>query len=128
IMLAIDMASQGKREQKLIKDVLDNKLMYAEAIRDMLIDKSYRPLKPVEMLLRDTRQRKDRIIYKPHFFPDQIIHWALMMAIQSIIYRGMYQYSVGSIPKRGMRKGQVAIQKWITQKDTKYCLKMDVTK
>lgn len=128
IMKAIDMASQGKREQKLIKDVLDNKLMYAEAIRDMLIDKSYRPLKPVEMLLRDTRQRKDRIIYKPHFFPDQIIHWALMMAIQSIIYRGMYQYSVGSIPKRGMRKGQVAIQKWITQKDTKYCLKMDVTK
>src|SRR5699024_5110601 len=115
-MLAIDMASQGKREKSIVKDVLDNKLMYAEAIRYMLINKTYRPLKPVEKLLRDTRQKKDRIIYKPHLLHDQIVHWALMMPLQEVIYRGMYQYSVGSIPKRGMKKGQVAIQKWITQK------------
>jgi hypothetical protein len=44
--------------------------------------------------------------------------------------RGMYQYSCGSVPGRGTSYGQKTIRKWLDndRKNTKYCLKMDISK
>ena len=42
----------------------------------------------------------------------------------------MYEYNCGSVPKRGTKLGQQAVEKWLRKdyKGTKYCLKMDITK
>lgn len=73
---------------------------------------------------------KERIIYKPRYYPDQIIHWCLMQQIEEIIKRGMYCYCCASIPGRGIHYALKAVKKWLREdrKHTKYCVKMDIVK
>lgn len=64
------------------------------------------------------------------FFPDQIVHWALILQLEPIMMKGMYQYNCGSVPGRGTSYGQKSLRKWLDKdpKNTKHCLKMDVRK
>lgn len=130
IKLAIWNASEGKRSQKRIKVILNNKDHYAKKVQKMLADKSYKPTIPVIKEIQDNSSGKIRKIYKPNFFPDQIIHWALMLQLQPIIMKGMYEYNCGSVPGRGTSLGQKAVRRWLDGdlKNTKWCLKMDIKK
>lgn len=127
---AISNASAGKRHQKRVKKVLNNTDFYANKIQKKLINKTYKPSKPIIKVIKDVSSGKIRKIYKPNFYPDQIVHWALMQQLQPIIMKGMYEYSCGSVPNRGTTYGQKAIRKWLDKdrKNTKWCLKMDVKK
>lgn len=128
IVQAIWSASEGKRHQRRVKEILNNKDFYARKIKEMLMDKTYVPSDPEIRKIQDNSSGKTRIIHKPHFFPDQIIHWALILQIQPILMRGMYEYSCGSVPGRGTNYGQKAVRKWIDRdkRNTKWCLKMDI--
>lgn len=130
IKRAILEASRGKRTQRRVAKVLNNIDKYALKIQGLLKSKSFKPSDPIIKTIQDNSSGKVRTIYKPNFYPDQIVHWALMLQIEPIIMRGMYQYSCGSIPKRGASYGQKAVRKWLDTdvKNTKYCLKMDVAK
>lgn len=127
---AIEMAAKGKRRQKRVREILDHKNEYAIEIHKMLRDKTYVPSPYIIKHIFDGSAMKSREIYKPRFFPDQIIHWALMLQIQPLIMNSMYAYNCGSVPGRGASHGQKAIRKWLDtdKKNTKYCLKMDVKK
>lgn len=96
----------------------------------MLLECRYEPSPYVVKVIMDGANKKERTICKPNYYPDQIIHWALMLQIQPIIMRGMYPYSCGSIPRRGTGYGQKAIRRWLDtdKKGTKYCLKLDIKK
>ena len=130
IKTAILKASQGKREQRRVAKVLSNIDEYAHEIQDRLKSKRFKPSEPIVKIIQDNSSGKVRTIYKPNFYPDQIIHWSLMLQIEPILMKGMYQYSCGSIPKRGATYGQKAVRKWLDTdyRSTKYCLKMDVRK
>jgi retron-type reverse transcriptase len=127
IKAAIRNASKGKRNHRAVKRVLGDIDQHAEAVSRMLKDKTYRPAPYVRANIMDGSARKRRTICKPKFYPDQVIHWALMLQLQPILQRGMYYYSCGSIPGKGTSFGQKAVRKWMGDgKNTKYCLKMDV--
>lgn len=130
IRYAIWKASEKKRDQRRVKVILENDLYYAKQIQKMLINKTYVPSEPKIKTIQDASSGKIRTIYKPNFFPDQIIHWALMLQVEPIMMRGMYQYSCGSVPKRGTSYGQKTLRKWLDTdyKNSKYCLKMDIEK
>ena len=130
IKLAIMKSSLGKREQRRVKNVLDNIDFYAIKIQKMLVEKTYIASPYQIRKIQDGANKKTRTIYKPRYYPDQIIHWALMLQIEPILMKGMYQYSCGSVPKRGTSYGQDTIRKWLDndRKNTKYCLKMDIKK
>lgn len=123
-------SSLGKRKQKRVKEVLDNIGIYAKKIQYMLVNKRYTPSPYIEKIIEDGATKKIRTICKPRYYPDQIIHWALMLQLQPIIMKGMYEYSCGSVPGRGTGHGQTTLRKWLNadHKNTKYCLKMDVHK
>lgn len=123
-------ASLGKRKQIRVKKILENADYYALKIQQMLINKTYKPSKPDVKAIQDGANKKERVIYKPKFYPDQIVHWALMLQLEPVIMRGMYAYSCGSVPKRGTSLGQKMVRKWLDddKKNTKYCLKMDIAK
>lgn len=123
-------ASQGKRQKKYVKRVLNNPDRYARAIQRMLLAKRYIPSPYSIKTVLDGPTRKERTIFKPRFFPDQIIHWALMLQLQPVIMRGMYEYTCGSVPGRGTGYGQKALRHWLDKdcRCTKYCLKMDISK
>ena len=127
---AIYNASKGKREQRRVKSVLNNIDYYTVKLQRMLINKTYKPSKPIIKEIQDVSSGKIRRIHKPRFYPDQVVHWSLMLQLQPIIQKGMYEYNCGSVPGRGTSSGQKAIRKWMDNdyKNTKWCLKMDVRK
>ena len=130
IKTAILESSKGKRGQRRVGEIIDNLDVHAMRIRAMLLAKGYVPSPYVEKTIQDGAAQKTRTISKPKYYPDQIIHWALMLQLHPIIMRGMYEYSCGSVPGRGTSYGQKHLRKWLDAdyKGTKYCLKMDISK
>jgi len=130
IRTAMAKASEGKRNHKYVKRVLNNSDYYAESVRTMLIDGTYNPSPYSVKKIFDGSSGKERNIYKPNFYPDQIIHWALILQIQPVMMKSMYQYNCGSVPGRGTGYGQKVLRRWLDtdKRNTKYCLKMDISK
>lgn len=130
IRKAIINASKGKKDRNGVVKILDNINFYVDEIYNMLINKTYTPSPYIKMLIHDGVRKKERIIYKPKFYPDQIIHWTLMQQIQPLIMKGMYEYCCASVPNRGIHYGGKYIKKILVndRKNTKYALKLDVKK
>lgn len=130
IKTAIVKSSLGKREQRRVRVVLEDIDSHAYQIQEMLLSKSYRHSAYTHKTIQDQSNNKVREIHKPCYFPDQIIHWSLMLVLEPIVMKGMYQYNCGSIPNRGTSFGQRTVRKWMknNRKHTKYCLKMDIKK
>lgn len=130
IKQAIINASKKKRSRKSVQRILENVDFYALEIQNILKDKSYIPSPYVEETIKDGASGKERIIFKPRFYPDQCIHWAIMQIIEPHIAKGMYEYSCGSVPKRGIHYAQKRVKRWIERdrKHTKYILQIDITK
>ncbi|HMN12030.1 MAG TPA: RNA-directed DNA polymerase [Bellilinea sp.] len=130
IRLAIQKASQGKRQKKYVRRILSDPERYARVVQRMLQSKSYVPSPYRIKTVLDGPARKERTIFKPRFYPDQVIHWALMLQLQTVIMRGMYGYTCGSVPGRGTGYGQKALRRWLDSdyRGTKYCLKLDISK
>lgn len=127
---AIMRASKGKRRRRDVQKVLANKDKYAKYLHEILSEERFIPTDYDRETVEDGSQHKRREIFKPRFFPDQVVHWCIYLAIKEWIYKGMYVFSCGSVPGRGVHYGKKYIKKWITEdrKNTKYYLKMDVRK
>lgn len=130
VKTAIEKASLGKRNQRRVRCVLENIDLYSEKVSELLKTQSYYPSPYIVKTIKDGSSGKERTIYKPKFYPDQIIHWALILQIEKIIMKGMYYHNCGSIPRRGIHRGKKYIEKWIRDdtRYTKYCLKTDISK
>lgn len=97
IKKAILNASKGKKDRKSVKEVCDNIEYYTLDIQKMLQNKTFTPSPYIEMKIHDGTRKKERIIYKPRFYPDQCVHWALMQQIEPLLMRGMYEFCCASI-------------------------------
>ena len=130
IRKAIIYASKRKKNRGNVKRVIDNIDNCANYIENLLITKTYKPSPYQKVTIMDGVRKKERIIFKPRFFPDQCIHWALMLQLEPILSRGMYDYCCASIKNRGILYGARYLKKKLVQdrKNTKYCLKLDVKK
>ncbi len=130
IKKAILKSSLGKRRQKRVAEILERIDYYAIEIQHLLKNRKYVPSPYIIKTIQDGANKKTRTIHKPRYYPDQIIHWALMLQIEPILMRGMYEFSCGSVPGRGTAYGQKTLRKWLDndRKNTKYCLKLDISK
>ena len=105
IELAIHNASKGKTKRKKVQKIIDDSSFYANQIKEMLENKTYKPSPYIEMKIFDGARKKERIIYKPEFYPDQVIHWALMQQIEVYLRKGLYHWCCASIKGRGLHHG-----------------------
>lgn len=130
LKLAIMCSSLGKRDQKRVSIVLGDMDTHVKILQKIIGEQIYEPAPYIIKTIQDKSNAKIREIYKPKYFPDQVIHWALMLKIEPLIMRGMYKYSCGSIPNRGTSFGQKTVRKWLDndRRNTKYCLKIDIEK
>lgn len=71
---------------------------------------------------------KIRQITVPKFYPDQIVHWLIITALNPVITRGMYRYCCGSIPNRGGIDAKAYVETAIRDVKMRYCAKLDVSK
>ena len=128
IKRAIWLASNKKRRLSHVKRILNNQDYYVNKIYDILVNEKFVPGPYKSDTIIDGSSRKIRQIYKPKFFPDQIIHWCIMQQIEPIFRRGMYNHNFASVKYRGIHKAKNYIQRVLTNADVQYCLKLDIKK
>lgn len=128
VRTAIMNASKGKRKRHDVKRVINNMDTHVQAVIDMLTSESYSPAPYTISERYDHRSKKMRLIQRPKFFPDQVIHWLVVMVLEETFLRGMYYWNCGSVKGRGALHGQRAVRRWLKtdKKNTKYALKLDL--
>lgn len=130
IKAAIYKAARGKKHRRAVRRILDNADTAALRIKELLESGNYKPSPTTKFLIRSGTHKKEREIQRPAFFPDQIIHWALMLQIEKYIVKNAYNFSCGSMPGKGVHYAKRYICRWLRtdRKNTKYCLKLDIKK
>lgn len=118
----ITIASRGKRKRREVRKVLENIDEYAEAILDMLKNKTYYLLPTHNRTI--TENGKERKLTISPFFPNRILDYIIVETMKPIIRRGMYEYCIGNVDGRGAMYGQKYIEKKI--KNYKYFVKLDI--
>lgn len=128
IKAAIMNASKRKRDRKDVKEVLQDIDIHTKKIQKILLSGTYEAHIDTPCVINEGTHNKVRRIRKPHFKYDQIIHHCIIQVLQPIFSKPMYEYSCGSIPKRGAHYGKKRIEKWLRNdvKNTKYVFKMDI--
>lgn len=71
---------------------------------------------------------KSREIYKLPYYPDRIIHHAIMQILEPIWIKTLISDTFQSIKGRGIHKAKSRIEPVIRSCKYKYCLKMDIKK
>ena len=130
IRKAILNAAKRKRNRKNVRYILKNIVNITDEIYELLKNETFEPSPYEKVKIMDGVRKKERIIYKPAFYPDQIVHWALMLQLEDVLMKGMYYYNCASIKGRGLIHASKYIQKILVRdrKNTKYCLKLDIKK
>ena len=125
IMLAHKNARKKKTHYDEVKEVDKDVLKYAQQIKEMLEDGSYRT-SPYEIKTKKDKN-KIREIYKLPYFPDRIVHHAIMQVLEPIWKKSMIHNTYQSIKGRGPHKAIKKLKKDIKWKDV-YYLKIDIRK
>lgn len=127
---AVFNASKGKHHKSKRERILRNFDRYYSEIAKMLLDETYVPSNPEQTILYEKISAKERVISKIPFYPDQIIGHAVIQTIMPIITRGLYRYTCSNIPGRGTIFAKRSCERFIRKdpRNSKYCLKMDITK
>lgn len=137
---AVRNASAHKKKRNtvgsVVFDVSTNKEYYGKIISDMLTNKTFVPSEPNHFFVYEGYKRKKREIFAPNYFPDQIVHWAVMQKVSPIFTKSFYDYSCGSIPGRGPAKIKKYLERELSYNNPmyhtrlrgtyKYCLKLDI--
>ncbi len=137
---AINRASLHKRDREDVYDVFLNPDKHIKKIMKSVVEQTWKSRKHVAEVINDGVTQKKRLIIRPDFAYEQVIHHAVVQVLQPMFYKGMYEYSCGSIPDRGATLGQKYIEKFIkknnisnppkgckyNKSNIKYVLKIDI--
>lgn len=120
-------ARKGKTHYGEVRRIDKEPGKYCQQIRAMLLAKTFRNSKYTVFTLHDSG--KERIIHKLPYYPDRIIHHAIMQIVEPIWKRTMINDTFSSIRGRGIHKGMRRVMEAMKDEDgTRYCLKLDISK
>ncbi len=129
IKRAINNAAKGKRTRPYIARILQNIDSYAEKLKQQLEDGTLVLSPNSHCEIYDSSCLKKRIITIPRFYPDQVIHWCVITAIQEpVLEKGMYRYCCGSIPNRGGIDAKAFVETAVKDGKMRYAAKLDISK
>ena len=73
--------------------------------------------------------QKIRRIHKLPYYPDRIVHWAIIQIIEPYLIRTLTADTYSALPGRGVHYGMRRVQNDMNDvKGCRYCLKLDITK
>ena len=121
-------ASKKKKDRDDVRSVLDNLDRETEILKAMLQNEMFIPDFHEKSVINDGSKRKVRRILKPSYKYEQVVHHCAIGQFKPIAMRGLYEFSCGSIPGRGVHYGKKYMRKWLDSYNGKkmYVLKMDV--
>lgn len=119
-------AQKGKQKQPGVIIHNKNREANIQALHKMLVDKKF---KTSEYSTFPVYEPKERLVYSLPFFPDRILHHAIMLQLDPILNPTFTSDTYSCIKGRGIHKAIEAVKKsMINVNDTFYCLQMDITK
>lgn len=119
-------ARKGKTHYTDVKKVDADTDKYIDKLHAMLLNHTYRtsPYKTKEI-----SEPKKRLIYKLPYFPDRIVHHAIMNVLQPIWDKTFIHDLYSAIPGKGLHAGSYRLRQFMKDKaGTSYCLKFDISK
>lgn len=126
IILAHHKARKGKTDRADVRMVDKDVVGFCKKIQQMLIDDTYRTSEYFTFKLYEP---KERIIFKLPYYPDRVIHHAIMNVLEPLWINQMIPQTYSCIKKRGIHKALRDMKRDMKDvKGTKYCLKFDIKK
>lgn len=127
VVLAHANAQKGKRHYAEVKRVNRSQDAYLGHLYRLLKDRAYRTSEYTVSVRNDTG--KERVIYVLPYYPDRIVHHAVMQVLEPIWERVLIRDTYSAIKGRGVHDGVRRVKKMLEDEPgTRYCLKMDVAK
>lgn len=122
---------QRKTKRPAVQEILKLREALKVVIRKKILNKELKPIIHEAHEINDGFKQKKRIIIQPYFTknkPEQWIQHIVIHTLKPILMKGMYEFSCGSIPNRGIHYGKKYLEKFIKNhpKDIKYALKIDI--
>jgi len=119
-------ARRGKGHYTDVKKINSDPDKYLKHLQEMLIDKTYRTSPYTTKVVHEP---KERLIFKLPYYPDRIVHHAIMNVLQPIWDRTFISDVYSAIPGRGIHAGLTRLRSFLRDDaNTKHCLKFDVSK
>lgn len=124
--LADSIARKGKSKQYGIKLHDQNRKENILKLHEMLINKTYRTSPYTTFIVKE---KKEREIFRLPYFPDRIVHHAIMIHLEKIFVSTFIAQTYSCIKGRGIKAAADAVKKALKNSSaTKYCLKFDIKK
>lgn len=126
LKLAHKNAKRGKTYYQDIKLVDSDPDRYLWQLHNSLKNKTFTTSPYVT---KHIYEPKPRIIYKLPYFPDRIVHHAVMNILQPIWDKTFIHDLYSAIPGKGLHVGSYRLRQFLRDREnTQYCLKFDVSK
>ena len=126
ILLAHKKARKNKTNRVEVQEVDKNPRYYCEQIIKMLIDGTH---KTSDYTTFTIYEPKERVIFKLPYYPDRIIHHAIMNIMEPLWVNQLIPQTYSCIKNRGIHKALKDIKKDLKDVEgTRYCLKLDIRK
>lgn len=126
LRLAHHNAQKGKRHYGEVIRVNKNEDLYLKQLQSMILEKKFKNSPYHIFSLID--KGKQREIYSLPYFPDRILHHAILQILEPIWKTLLIRNTFQSIKGRGVEDGRRKIKKALKDKDAKYCLQFDIHK
>lgn len=126
LRLAIKNASKGKSKYNIVKRIKKNPEAYVEKLYNLLVADTYEPAGYISKFIFD--KGKLREIKKTRFFPDRVLHHAVIQILNPILNKHFITHTYQSIKRRGVHKAIKYVKKIVEKPEIKYALLVDITK
>ncbi len=128
LTLALKNATKRKKRDPEVQKILEDPEPFLREIQKSLINHTFRSSEYHTFPYVEKRTRKIRVIAALPFYPDRIVHWALMQVAGPILTRSLIPQTYASIPGRGTHKALKQLDKYLEDPKVKYCLQTDIKK
>jgi len=126
LKLADKIASRKKSKQLGVIQHRANQEANILALHDMLKEKSFTTSPYITFWVKD---RKSREVYRLPYFPDRIVHHAVMNVLEPIFVSMFTADTYSCIKGKGIHAASNAVREALRDEaGTTYCLKLDITK
>lgn len=126
LILADHKARKGKSKQVGVRSHDKNRDMHILMLHESLKNKTFRNSNYHVFTITDPKERE---IFRLPYYPDRIVHHAIMNVLEKIFVSSFTRDTYSCIKKRGIHGAFKAVQLALKDEvNTQYCLKLDVKK
>jgi retron-type reverse transcriptase len=126
LRIADQKARRGKRTQRAVISHIEHEESNLLDLQHQLISGTFKTSKYTTFSVFEP---KERIVYRLPYFPDRIVHHAIMNVLEPILVGVMPRDTYSCIRGRGLHMAARNVRKSLKDvPNTTYCLKMDIRK